>query len=105
MNINNLPNEILLGIFEAGYIGSDMTDNPLDQHQTHQAHPHRRKPFVSLVRRVCWRWRLLIDDPNNPRTHCARVNLGCYGKTMLPEFAKFKHYLATSNGCDISVRF
>jgi hypothetical protein len=96
---------MLLRIFEAGYLTTPSGGG------TSYTYSRRRKPFVSLVRQVCRHWRLLVDRIISPRTHYTRVCLDCgktdfYGRliNIVGLFAKFKHYLTTSNGCDVSVR-
>jgi hypothetical protein len=110
VNITNLPNEIILDIFEAGC--STLGLAALSSFSIFDPQPRRRKPFIALIRRVCRSWRTLADEPLKPHYWFAQASLTC-NSVLLMDTQKlsclaqwlrtFRDTLHRSNGSDLIV--
>lgn len=103
--LSDLPTEVLLNIFEAG----------CDDHSQlyNGSHSRKRYPFAALVRRVCQRWRNLIDFSSQPHFWVAQARIRYQSKDyvlhrnplyLVSQLIEYRRVLLSSNGCDLMVQ-
>ena len=102
-HINNLPVELLFGIFVDG-----CTDE-LEVTDFFESHPRKPKRFAALSRAVCPTWRNLIDLPSSKCFWISRLQPSLHSrrgdKPFIWDLLQFKDYLTRSNGCDLVIKF
>lgn len=111
--VEELPTEVLMTIFLSGC--DELEDLSDYQEPEISRHPRCRKEFAARVRRVCRRWRTLIDSSSSVYTSrfwVVKTGLtsggdlrDTHGRAFGRLLAKFKYDLTTSDGCDLIVSF